>query len=93
MTQQLDKQVTLYNATVRWYNFCVPCICRAQDQAAIQLSAMEEEMDQRIQQTERNTRMEVGTALEKIQPLGCLKSCNCSLHEDKDIYLRKNKRY
>ncbi|GAA6106816.1 ras and EF-hand domain-containing protein isoform X2 [Tachysurus ichikawai] len=31
---------------------------RAQDQAAIQLSAMEEEMDQRIHTTEKNTRME-----------------------------------
>ncbi|XP_017324403.1 ras and EF-hand domain-containing protein [Ictalurus punctatus] len=31
---------------------------RAQDQAAIQLSAMEEEMDQRIHTTERNTRVE-----------------------------------
>ncbi|MCI4381159.1 hypothetical protein PGIGA_G00248550 [Pangasianodon gigas] len=31
---------------------------RAQDQTAIQLSAMEEEMDQRIHITERNTRME-----------------------------------
>ncbi|KAI5622023.1 ras and EF-hand domain-containing protein [Silurus asotus] len=31
---------------------------RAQDQAAIQLSAMEEEMDQRIQAAERNTRVE-----------------------------------
>lgn len=33
---------------------------RAQDQASMQLSEMEEEMDQRIQATERKTREQVG---------------------------------
>lgn len=35
-------------------------VCRAQDQVAIQMSAMEEEMDQRIHTTAKNTRIEVG---------------------------------
>lgn len=34
--------------------------CRAQDQASMQLSEMEEEMDQRIQAAERKTREQVG---------------------------------
>lgn len=34
--------------------------CRAQDQATMQLSEMEEEMDQRIQAAERKTREQVG---------------------------------
>lgn len=35
-------------------------VYRAQDQSAIQLSEMEEEMDHRIHTTERNTRLQVG---------------------------------
>lgn len=34
--------------------------CRAQDQASMQLSEMEEEMDQRIHAAERKTREQVG---------------------------------
>lgn len=34
--------------------------CRAQDQAQMQLSEMEEEMDQRIHAAERKTREQVG---------------------------------
>lgn len=34
--------------------------CRAQDQASMQLSEMEEEMDQRIHAAERKTRDQVG---------------------------------
>ncbi len=42
---------------------CVFCWClfRAQDQTAIQLSEMEEEMDHRIHTAERNTRLQVKT--------------------------------
>lgn len=36
------------------------CVFRAQDQASMQLSEMEEEMDQRIHFTERKTREQVG---------------------------------
>lgn len=37
--------------------------CRAQDQASMQLSEMEEEMDQRIQAAERKTREQVRQTL------------------------------
>lgn len=36
------------------------CFCRAQDQASMQLSEMEEEMDQRIHAAERKARDQVG---------------------------------
>lgn len=38
----------------------LPLFCRAQDQASMQLSEMEEEMDQRIHAAERKTREQVG---------------------------------
>lgn len=43
----------------RHHTVCV-MLCRAQDQASMQLSEMEEEMDQRIHAAERKTRDQVG---------------------------------
>lgn len=46
----------------RHHAVCV-MFCRAQDQASMQLSEMEEEMDQRIHAAERKTRDQVGPNL------------------------------
>ncbi|XP_027023050.1 ras and EF-hand domain-containing protein isoform X3 [Tachysurus fulvidraco] len=62
MIPQYEKVLLNFSSEIKLQNKEMErlalAVKRAQDQAAIQLSAMEEEMDQRIHTTEKNTRME-----------------------------------